>query len=162
MLFRSVYDFLNLAKVFPEIDFLLFGEGEEKKSIEMFCMQNNIQNYKLIGVVSHSELKKYLEEVDLHILPSRSEGFPKVTLETAAAGVPSIVYSDYGASEWIMNAKNGWVVNTLQEMIGVISSLKQNPQELATISKNTKELAKEFDWKVRVKDWEEVIIRLSN
>lgn len=157
---KGVYDFLTLAKDFPEIDFLLFGNGEEKESIEMFCLENNIRNCKLLGTVSHSVLKKYLEEVDLHILPSRSEGFPKVTLETAAAGVPSIVYRDYGANEWITNGYNGWVVDSLQEMIHVMSNLMQNPEELAAISNNAKALAQEFDWNVRIKDWEIEILRV--
>ena len=41
-------------------------------------------------------MSELLKDMQLHIFPSRSEGFPKVILETACAGVPSLVYADYG------------------------------------------------------------------
>ena len=52
--------------------------------------------------------KQILKTVDLHILPSRNEGFPKVVLECAAAGIPSLLFSDYGAKEWM---EGGFVVD---------------------------------------------------
>lgn len=113
-----------------------------------------------MGIANHEILAAYLKETDLHILPSRSEGFPKVTLETAAAGVLSIVYDDYGAQEWIANGLNGWVVKSVDEMITVINDLKNNLQNPERVSQEAIKLALSFDWKVKVKDWEEVIEKL--
>jgi glycosyltransferase involved in cell wall biosynthesis len=100
--------------------------------------------------------------MDLHVFPSHSEGFPKVTLETAAAGIPSLVYSDYGATEWITPGENGFVVDTLEEMESTVKQLVDNPKSLQKVSKNAIELAKRFDWKVVIKDWEKVLERLSD
>ena len=100
--------------------------------------------------------------MDLHILPSRSEGFPKVTLETAAAGVPSIVYDDYGAEEWITSGINGWVVKTIDDIISVINDIKNNTEKLQEVSQEAIKLGESFDWKVRIKEWEKVIEELNN
>ena len=98
-----------------------------------------------------------MENIQLHVFPSRAEGFPKVTLETAAAGVLSVVYDDYGANEWITSGKNGFVVKSVNDMITVIQDLLDHPEKLQPLADNARELAKSFDWKVRIKDWEKVI-----
>lgn len=154
---KGIYDYLEVAKVFPNIEFQVLGEGEEKKNLDAYILQNNISNITFLGVLNHSEMAKILTETDLHILPSRSEGFPKVTLETAAAGVPSIVYGDYGASEWIATGENGWVVDTVEDIVNICSLLKQNPEQLKKVSGQAVHLAEEFDWNVRIKDWEQLI-----
>lgn len=159
---KGIYDFLKIAQHFPELVFYIFGDGEEKTGIEAFLLDNKLSHIKLMGVTDHQTLATYLKETDLHILLSRSEGFPKVTLETAASGVPSIVYDDYGAQEWITNGVNGWVVKSVDDMISIIKDLKENPQKLETVSQEAIKLAVSFDWKVRVTDWQEVITQLVN
>ena len=157
---KGIYDFLNIAQHFPDLVFYIFGDGEENAAVEKYIAENKSGHIKLMGVANHATLSAYLKEADLHILPSRSEGFPKVTLETAAAGVPSIVYDDYGAQEWITNGVNGWVVKTVDDMISIINDLKNNPQKLQAFSREAIKLAISFDWEVRVKDWEEAIEQL--
>ena len=99
--------------------------------------------------------------MQLHIFPSRSEGFPKVILETASSGVPSLVYSDYGASQWIDNYQNGFVVQTLDEMKAVVEDLLNNKVSLNQISKNAIQLGLSYDWKFKIKLWQDVILALS-
>ena len=159
---KGIYDFLSIALHFPELEFFIFGDGEEKMAVESYIAENKSDNIKLMGVVNHATLSTFLNDADLHILPSRSEGFPKVTLETAAAGVPSIVYDDYGAQEWITNGVNGWVVKCVDNIIAIIYELKNDPQKLQSVSKEAIKLAESFDWKARVKDWEEVVEQLNN
>ena len=154
---KGIFDFLEIAKKFPHLNFLIFGNGEDQKEVEDFITLDNLKNTKLRGTVSHQELAIELINTQLHILPSRSEGFPKVILETAAAGVPSVVYSDYGASEWITSGENGWVVDTKEEIINLISTLEKEGKTLQSVSENALQLAKDFDWSKKIKDWEVVI-----
>ncbi|BDY13553.1 glycosyltransferase family 4 protein [Hydrogenimonas cancrithermarum] len=159
---KGVFDFLDLAKRFPELDFYMAGNGEDLDEIRNYIEENNLSNVEYLGTLTHSQLAEILKKMDLHIFPSRSEGFPKVTLETAAAGVPSLVYDDYGADEWITHGKDGYVVHTFEEMEKTIRHLRKHSDELAKASKNAIELAKRFDWKVVIEEWEKVIEELYN
>lgn len=125
------------------------------------CAEAGLTNVVFHGSLSHAQLSDLLKDIQLHVFPSRAEGFPKVTLETAAAGVPSVVYDDYGADEWIAHGKNGFVVKTLDEMAACIQGLLDEPAKLQPMAEAARELAKSFDWKVRVKDWERVIEELA-
>ena len=82
-------------------------------------------------------------------------------LEAASAGVPSLVYSDYGASQWIDNYQNGFVVQTLDEMKAIVEDLLNNKVTLNQISKNAIQLGLSYDWKLKIKVWQEAILDLS-
>lgn len=154
---KGVFDFLLIAEHFPTLEFYMFGNGEDQLAIESYLNKHELSNVKLMGSVGHIELAEFLEDVDLHILPSRSEGFPKVTLETAAAGIPSILYDNYGANEWIENGVNSWTLKTIDDIITVLAELKEDPLKMQAASIAAVTLAQSFDWKERIKDWEEII-----
>ena len=148
--------YLQLAKIFPAITFHVVGSGaglvDPKKESQ------HLNNVICHGECTHQELNEILKTIDLHILPSRNEGFPKVVLECAAAGVPSLLFSDYGANEWI---EGGFVVDKNEEMIDIISLLLQEPDRMRKASSQCILLAKKYAWKHVVKRWEEVLSNLS-
>ena len=154
---KGIEDYLLLAKRFPEIRFHVAGGAVGNDNYKVKCETCGLANVVFHGPLDHGRLKELLKEVQLHVFPSRSEGFPKVTLETAAAGVPSIVYDDYGADEWITTGKDGFVVKTVDEMAAVIQELFDHPEKLQPLADNARAMAKRFDWKVLVKDWEREI-----
>lgn len=156
---KRIHEFLNLAQMFPQLSFHIAG-GDSVFAKELSAM--NLSNVTYHGRLAHDELSKLLASMDVHIFTSRSEGFPKVTLETAAAGVPSIVYGDYGADEWITSGRDGYVVNKFEEIVDILNDLKVNPDKLRTLSANAVEMARRFDWSTLVKDWEKAIMQLVN
>lgn len=153
---KGVDDIMKLAKRLSSITFNLAGAGNGY-DVAAEIHRLNLKNVVYHGILNHTQMAKLLSNMDLHIFPSRSEGFPKVTLETAAMGVPSIVYSDYGASEWITTGKNGYVVDNIDEIEAIVKDLQQNPNKLNSLATEAIKLAKSFDWKVLVKDWEKAI-----
>ena len=159
---KGVYDFFEISKKFPSISFFVVGSGNGKININQVIEDEGYKNVTYLNSLNSTELSNQLKRMDLHILPSRSEGFPKVTLETAAAGVPSLVYSDYGAKEWITHNQDGFVVDTLEQMIETVMQLKNNPDLLKQNSVNAIALAKRFDWGILIKDWEQEIVKLHH
>jgi len=161
LFYKGLNDFFELAKRFPQLIFHVIGSGMGKVNPEVEVERLGLKNIVCHGSLSHTELAEALKGIQLHIFPSRAEGFPKVTLETAAAGVPSLVYDDYGAGEWIKDGESGFVVKTIEDMVGVVQRLISEPALLQKVSEGARAMAKRFDWKVLVKEWERVIEELD-
>ncbi|MBT3611423.1 MAG: glycosyltransferase [Flavobacteriales bacterium] len=153
---KRVGEFLELAKIFPDINFNIIGDGIDKESLRI----NATDNVIFYGPLSQVELASKFNDMDLHILPSISEGFPKVILETASAGIPSLVYSNYGASEWIVSNENGFIVNDFEQLTTTLRGLINNENLLTRNSEGAILLAKKFNWKRVIGEWENVICNL--
>jgi glycosyltransferase involved in cell wall biosynthesis len=159
---KGIDDFFELAKIYSQLDFHLVGSGNDKINVKNEITKRKLNNIVYHGSISQTELSSLLEKMQLHLFPSRSEGFPKVILETACAGVPSLVYSDYGASEWITHCQNGFVVATLDEMKNTIKELKQNETILHNVSENAIHLGLAYDWQIKARVWQDVILSLHS
>lgn len=162
LFYKGLNDFFALAKNFPQLTFHVVGSGLGKVDPKAEVERLELKNVICHGSCSHEKLAELLKQIQLHIFPSRAEGFPKVTLETAAAGVPSLVYDDYGADEWITTGKDGFVIKTLDEMKGGVQDLLDHPEKLQPLANNARVMAKRFDWSVVIKDWEREIVRIMN
>ncbi len=161
--YKGIEDFLQVAEVFPSVNFHCVGGNQMRNGLlETYIEQYALKNVIYHGQLDHTKMADLLQTMDLMFFPSRSEGFPKVMLETACAGVPTLCYGDYGADEWITTGKDGFVVKTFEEAHAVIQNLANHPEQLMELSKNAIELGKRFDWRVLVKEWEKEIVRLAN
>lgn len=153
---KRAYEIIKLGSSFPEITFHVVGDGPLMNDL----LEKKSDNIIFYGKLTHNKISTILSKIDLLFLPSRSEGFPKVILEMASAGIPSLVYRDYGASEWLENDKNGFVVSSYEEVLMKCRELIDNPELLQKNSEESFKLAKKFDWKFVIKDWERVIDHL--
>ena len=113
------------------------------------------------GQLDHKDLSIRFNNIDLLFLPSKSEGFPKVILEAASAGIPSILYTDYGASEWITDGVDGFLANDFNHVIEIVNQLIKSDQLLQDVSIGALQMSNRFDWNNLINDWENVIDNLQ-
>ncbi len=150
---KNVNDFINLAKLFPDLKFHVVGSGPEEFNLKEISTSNVFFH----GSLNHLQLSDLLNKIDLHFLPSKSEGFPKVILETASLGIPSILYNTYGADEWIDSGVNGFLLSEFTEVVDLIDKLKKNSNLLYQNSTQTVKISEIFDWNLMIKYWENEI-----
>ena len=70
----------------------------------------------LEGAKPQQGILEIMRASDILLVPSRLEGMPKVTLEAAATGLPSIVFNDYRASP-VLQGVTGFQVESVDEMV---------------------------------------------
>lgn len=172
---KNIEDFFEIARIFPDLSFHVIGNKKyvriSKKKVkfknvftkkyynkESLDLHDNIVFH---GRLNHKDMSEKLNEMDLLFLPSRSEGFPKVILEAAASAIPSILYNDYGADEWINNGINGFVVSEFKEVVSIIKRLIENNDLMINVSEGSLSLSEVYDWKIIIKNWEKVIDNLK-
>jgi glycosyltransferase involved in cell wall biosynthesis len=155
---KRVYELITLAKLYPNIQFKIIGEGSEQQSLQNMAPLN----VSFFGKLNHNEMDAIFSSSDLLFLPSKSEGFPKVILEAASAGISSVVYNTYGASNWINDRENGFIVNDFNEVKSIVNELLNDSILLQNTSEGAVKLAQKFDWRNIILDWEKVIVDLQN
>lgn len=90
--------------------FILVGDGELKKDIELMIKKHNIESkVKITGWVN--DVNKYISVFDVAILTSKWEGFGLVLTEYMAASKPIVASNVGGIPELIEDGYNGFLVN---------------------------------------------------
>lgn len=93
-------------------------------------MKNNIPNHKLLLNISHRQIKKKLSLLrgSIFLLTSRYEGFSLSLVEAMSQGLIPVAYPVGIVPEIIVNGKNGFIVNNIQEACARIDELLKNDQ----------------------------------
>ncbi|MEI6521153.1 MAG: glycosyltransferase family 4 protein [bacterium] len=124
---KGCYEIIEAAKKLADKDFILVGHiTEEFRNIAL------PDNIKLIGEVEKNEVFNYLNNADLFLFPTYSEGFPNVIIEAMACGLP-IIASAVGAIPDMIEDKGGYLIDVgnVQQIIDAIiksedSNLRQS------------------------------------
>jgi glycosyltransferase involved in cell wall biosynthesis len=96
--------------------------------------------------------------MNVFVLPSHREGFPRAPMEASAMGVPCVVTDIRGCRETVRHGRNGWLVplGDVRRLAEAISVLLLNPALAAYMGmQGPKKALAEFDEKAvfrRVKD----------
>lgn len=83
-----------------ELRLTFIGDGPSRSSLEARARALGV-TVGFISVVEHRRIPGYLADADAFVLPSRTEGHPKVLLEAMSAGVPCVA-SNVGGNRAIL------------------------------------------------------------
>ena len=93
-----------------DFEYLIIGDGEQCEELEFMINDLGLSNkIKLLGKMSQQEVKGYLLNADIFMMPSVQEGFSNAVIEAQALGLPCIVSDAEGLEENIENGKTGFV-----------------------------------------------------
>lgn len=108
---KGVYDIVDAIRdskcKFNSIDFI--GDGPELSKLKQYAADNNIVA-KFHGSLSRTQVFEIYKQSHLILLPSKSEGFPKVIAEAANFGCIPVV-SDVSSIGQYINETNGFLWN---------------------------------------------------
>jgi len=141
----------------PDARLIIIGDGKERDMLEALSIQLGIQKYVQIGgEVPHEKVLSFMQQADVFVLPSLSEGFPMVIIEALACGLPIVASRVGGVPEIITNDTNGYLVEAkdAETIANKIILLLQDEKLRKKISDNNKQLVKKYTW-------ENVIVELE-
>lgn len=99
------------------------------------------------GHVSNERKYQILAEADVHLMPSRKEGWGLAVIEAAQMGVPTIGYRHAtGLAESIDDAETGLLVDGVDEMLSATRKLLDNPAERDRLGAAARERAQRYSW----------------
>lgn len=142
------------------------GVPELNEALKNLLAENALFQFDFIGpipqesrlqhpsVIYHGELRNFhdirsiLQQSDILVCPSWSEGFPNVILEGMANGL-AIIATDVGAVSAMVNSQNGWLIKpgdvhelqkTLKMAIGSQNTLEDKK------ARSLERIHSEFNW----------------
>jgi hypothetical protein len=151
--------FLTLAKRFPEVDFIWYGDGEMRQDLIREAQERTCRNLSFPGPVPNHELAERFREAHLFVLPSWAEGVPKVTQEAAACGLPVVIFGFYEAPS-VVDGVNGYVVWDDNELFARIGALIKHQDTAASLGARGTEMAREWGWDTIAPLWEERLLHV--
>jgi len=87
----------------PDIEFILAGDGPLYAELKAECRE--LRNVRITGWLDREELCRTMDRADLLLLPSKTETFGTVALESMARGRPALVAKNAGIHDWPMLAE---------------------------------------------------------
>ncbi len=101
----------RIAKDFPEVKFVITGEGPYGGSLRALCKRLGVsKNFLFTGKVSYRCLYHIAASMDILLLPSLAELFPFAILEAMAAAKPVVATNVGGIPECVRHCENGYLV----------------------------------------------------
>jgi len=88
---------------------VIIGEGEEKENLIKYVRKLGLED-KVIFTGYREDIEKLMAIMDIFVLSSLREGLPRVLVQAAAVGVPSVAFNVDGVPEIIKDGYNGFLV----------------------------------------------------
>ena len=105
------------------VKLLIIGEGNKRTYLENYVKELNLES-KVIFTGYREDVEELMALMDIFVLTSLREGLPRVLVQAAAVGMPSIAFNVDGVPEIIKDNYNGFLVEP-----GNIEQLKDKIKE---------------------------------
>ena len=110
---KSVKTLINAISIVvrshPGIRLSIVGTGPSETELKSLCNVLKLNSYVIFEGYQANSFES-LKEMDIFVLPSRTEGCPIVILEAMAMGLPVIATNVGGNPELVINGKTGYLV----------------------------------------------------
>lgn len=127
----------------------IIGDGPERGVLERLADTLGVSNdTSFLGTVPHEDIPSYLQDSDVFVRPSDSEGMGNAFVEAMAAGVPVIGTPVGGIPDVIEDGKTGLLAKTgdADDLAVKSARLLDDPEFAQRLSRAGEEKAKKFDW----------------
>lgn len=127
----------------------LIGDGPEKPAFEAYAAEQGIQDrVRFHGWVPRDQLGPIYAQAHLMLLPSDTEGWPKVLSEAMAYGVVPVTSSVGSIPQYLEAFKTGktFALNDLQGFVKAVVWYSEYPEQLKQESQNAVEAARLFSY----------------
>ncbi|WP_035463727.1 glycosyltransferase [Algoriphagus vanfongensis] len=151
---------IKILQQFPQVHFLLVGDGEWRSKLENQISASGWQDhFHLVGV--QKDVLPYLRIMDIYMSSSEFEGLPIAMLEAMSCEVPVVATRAGGIGEVILHGKQGYLcgIDDWEELEKYCLQLLQNPtarDEMGEASR--KQVLENFSMKKMVAELESIYL----
>lgn len=153
---------LRVWKAHPDWQWLLLGEGNERKALEAFIADNGLQD-RLMLMGNVTDVYSCLEQASILVCTSQFEGLGMSLLEARSAEVPCVSFAvRTGPVEIIRDGIDGFLVPPFDcaRMADKINTLIDHPALREQFAEKARLSLGEFETQTVMKQWRNVLQQL--
>lgn len=137
-----------LRRTYPEARFLLLGGLDDNLAA---IAREEVESWVAEGLIEwpgHVQVRPWLNQAHIFVLPSYREGLPRSTQEAMAMGRPVVTTDVPGCRETVIDGLNGFLVPTQnpESLASAMQRFLDNPELIESMGQESRRLAEErFD-----------------
>jgi glycosyltransferase involved in cell wall biosynthesis len=138
--------FSKIINDFPDFTLVIVGDGPEKNNLEKLSLELGIPDRVIFkGRLSLEETKNVMKDCFCFILPSLSEGLPRVIIEAMALGKPVLASNVGGIPELVRKGETGFLFNArdVDDLLRKMKNILQDRELAKKIGDKNKFFARE-------------------
>ncbi len=138
--------FAGILRDFPNVVFLIVGDGPAKPKLEQMSRQSGMENRVMFtGMVDPSTVQQYYQIADLFVSSSTSETQGLTFVEAAANGLPLLCREDPCLQEVLIPGENGYTFTNEAQFRSGLTAIVSDPAWRAAAGERSRQIAAGFD-----------------
>lgn len=135
---KNIDKIIESAKLLGITDkFLIGGSGQSYEIVKSMCETEGV---KFIGKIPHYKMPYYLNRLKILILPSDTEGFPKIVTEAMACGTIVLATPVGGIQDAVLDGETGFLLDNVSRET-IVKRIREilSRDDLGIISSNARD-----------------------
>ncbi len=147
---KGIKEYIEAAKIvkrkYPHAHFIAIGDTDSNPSS---LRETDIEAYRREGIIDFvgykEDVRPYIAEADVFVLPSYHEGTPRSVLEAMSMGRPIITTDAPGCRETVIDGLNGFLipVGHAEELASKMNALLDNADLRERMAQQSRQIAEE-------------------
>ena len=147
---KGILEFIEAARIFkrmyPSVEFQLLGYFYPSPNS---LSSQQVEKWHNEGTITYfgetQDVRPFLKNCSVYVLPSYREGTPRSVLEAMAMGRPIITTDAPGCRETVIDGENGFLVKPrdVDSLVQAMEKFIQNPGLIPKMGKRSREIAEE-------------------
>lgn len=147
------------SKKWKNLSLLLVGDFHKSTTKKEDLIKSSINKIRITGVVTRPEVMKYLDQIDIFVTLTNSDGCPNAILEAMAAGKCIITTPVAAMPDLLKHKHSAYFVDKLDQdlIVRAIEELLLNRELIKKIGKNARLAAKKLLPPYEIDGWNKII-----
>ena len=142
----------KIIRKIPDAKFILLGNGNELEKLKEIVLEKNLENsVEFKGWIEREKIPENISDASIGIGPLRltdvtSRALPIKVLEYMAVSLPIIAQKGTLPDDVLVNEKNGYFVDGVEDLAEKISSLLNEPDKINQMGNQSRLMVQNFSW----------------
>lgn len=126
---------------------LVVGDGSQQEELQNYSQQNDLtESVKWMGRVDYDSVRAYFDRADVFVLPTLEDTWGMVVLEAMVMGKPILCSKWAGASELVIDGKNGYCFDPYEteQLAQLMSRFIDDPELAVRLGDNSQQLMRQY------------------